>query len=52
VTFGLDNLLEVKGKRFRTFYFPDRSNPEPSLFEVRERSQHITTWIRLKQSFG
>jgi hypothetical protein len=52
VTFGLDNLLEVKGKRFRTFYFPDRSNPNPSLFEVRERSQHITAWLRLKQSFG
>jgi hypothetical protein len=52
VTFGLDNLLEVKGRRFRTFYFPDRSNPNPSVFETRERSQHITAWIRLKQSFG
>jgi hypothetical protein len=52
VTLGLDNLLEVKGKRFRTFFLPDRSNPEPSLFEVRERSQHITAWLRLKQNFG
>ena len=52
VTLGLDNLLEVKGKRFRTFYTPDRSNPNPSLFELRERSQHLTAWLRLKQNFG
>ena len=52
VTLGLDNLLEVKGKRFRTFFVPDRSNPEPSLFELRERSQHLTAWVRLKQNFG
>ena len=52
VTLGLDNLLEVKGKRFRTFFTPDRSNPNPSLFELRERSQHLTAWVRLKQNFG
>jgi hypothetical protein len=52
VSFGLDNLLEVKGKRFRTFFTPDRSNPEPDVFEIRERSQHLTAWLRLKQNFG
>ncbi len=52
VSFGLDNLLEVKGKRFRTFFTPDRSNPEPDVFELRERSQHLTAWLRLKQNFG
>ena len=52
VTVGLDNLLEVKGKRFRTFFSPDRSNPVPNLFEIRERNQHLTAWVRLKQSFG
>lgn len=52
VTFGLDNLLNVQGKRFRTFFSPDRSNPQPNLYEIRERNQHLTAWIRLKQSFG
>jgi len=52
VTFGIDNLLETKGKRFRTFYPGDRGNSQPHLFEVRERSQHLTTWLRVKQSFG
>lgn len=52
ITLGLDNLLETKGKRFRTYYFPDRSNPDPYRFEVRERSQHLTAWLRLKQNFG
>jgi hypothetical protein len=52
VSVGLDNLLEVKGKRFRTFFTPDRSNPEPDLYEIRERAQHLTAWLRLKQNFG
>jgi hypothetical protein len=52
VTFDLDNLLNVQGNRFRTFFSPDRSNPQPNLYEVRERNQHLTAWIRLKQSFG
>ena len=52
VTLGLDNLLDVKGKRFRTFYPADRGNSQPHLFEVRERSQNLTAWLRVKQSFG
>jgi hypothetical protein len=52
LTLGLDNLLDVRTKRFRTFFAPDRSNPNPNLFEVRERAGHVTAWLRVKQSFG
>ena len=52
VTFGLDNIFQVAGERHRTFYFPDRSNLSPSLSEYRERNPHITSYIRLKRSFG
>lgn len=52
ITFGVDNLLQSRARRFRTFFAPDRSNPDPFLSEVRERSAHITTYVRLKQSFG
>jgi hypothetical protein len=52
VTFGLDNVLAVPGQRRRTFYAPDRSNPDPFLFEFRTRDPHVRTYIALKQSFG
>jgi hypothetical protein len=52
ITLGLDNILEKPGNRYRTFYFPDRSNLDPYEFEYRERNRHVTAYIRFKQSFG
>lgn len=52
VTLGLNNLLQVAGTRDRTFFFPDRANLNPALFERRERNAHISMSLRLKQSLG
>jgi hypothetical protein len=52
ITVGADNLFEVKGTRGRLFFFPDRSNRQPALSELRERNSHVTLYLRLKQSFG
>jgi hypothetical protein len=52
ITLGLDNILNRPGNRYRTFFDPDRSNPDPYEFEYRERNRHVTSYIRLKQSFG
>jgi hypothetical protein len=49
---GLDNLSNVSGLRDRTFYFPDRRNPNPNLFEHRDRNRHVVPTLSLKHSFG
>lgn len=51
-TFGVDNLADVAGERNRIFFFPDRSNRVPGLFEHRHRNGHVVLYVRLKQSFG
>jgi hypothetical protein len=48
----LDNLTDVPGLRDRTFYLPDRRNPNPDLFEHRDRNHHIVPTLSLKHSFG
>ncbi len=52
VTLGVDNLLNNPFRRFRTFFFPDRSDRQADLFERRERFQPRTVYLRFKQSFG
>jgi hypothetical protein len=52
VTFSLDNLTDAPAFRDRTFFFPDRSNPNPSLFELRHRNKHVIPSIGVKHSFG
>lgn len=52
LTFGLDNIFQVPSTRLRTFYLPDRSNPNASSSEYRERNPHVLTYIRVKRSFG
>lgn len=52
VTIGADNIANVPGKRRRVFFFPDRSNPVPSQYELRSRNAHVAFYVRLKQSFG
>lgn len=52
LTFSLDNLTDTPGFRNRTFYFPDRTQTEPSRFEHRNRNKHIIPQISVKHSFG
>jgi hypothetical protein len=52
VTIGLDNALDTTGERRRTFFTPDRSNPNPNLFEERIRNRHVIPYITLKRNFG
>jgi hypothetical protein len=52
LTFSLDNLTDVPAFRARTFYFPDRTSPAPSLFEYRNRNKHVIPQISIKHSFG
>jgi len=52
VTFSLDNATNGAAFRERTFFFPDRSNPNPGLFELRHRNKHVIPSIGIKHSFG
>ena len=52
LTLRAENLLDVKFYRERTFFSPDRSNPEPFLHEFRTRQEHITLSLTLKRTFG
>ena len=52
LTLRAENLLDVKFYRERTFFSPDRSNPEPFLHEFRTRQEHITMSLTLKRTFG
>ncbi len=51
-TLEVGNLFNTKGLRARDFSFPNRSNPDPSLFEFRERNSHATISFALKRTFG
>jgi len=42
----------VFGKRNRLLFFPNRAEPESIINEYRERDQHISIGLTLKQSFG
>lgn len=48
---SVDNLFAVPSRRTRTFYAPDRSNPDPWLIEYRSRNQHAVVMLKLKHSF-
>jgi len=52
ITFNLDNATNAAAFRDRTFFFPDRRNPNPSLFELRHRNKHVIPSIGIKHSFG
>lgn len=52
VTFGADNLLDSPSKRWRYFYAPSRSMPNPFQQEYRERNGHRTLYLTVKRSFG
>lgn len=52
ITLGVENLLNGRGIRKRTFFTPDRSNPNPSSFEYRERNRHVMPYLTIKRNFG
>jgi hypothetical protein len=51
-TFSLDNVTDAPAFRNRTFFFPDRTSPDPDLFEHRHRNKHVIPSISIKHSFG
>ena len=51
MTFDVDNVLDTRATRTRTFSFPSRALP-PSLEEFRERNTHRSFAITIKQGFG
>lgn len=51
-TLEVNNLFDTRGLRGREFTFPNRSNPDPSLIEFRERNSHVTLAFALKRTFG
>ncbi|MCY7281714.1 MAG: TonB-dependent receptor [Sphingomonas bacterium] len=51
-TFEINNLFDTRGLRTREFTFPNRSLPDPSLIEFRERNSHVSVAFSLKRSFG
>jgi len=52
VMLGIDNLSDARSRRWRTFYDPDRTAPDPFREEYRERKPHTLLYLSLKHSFG
>lgn len=52
VTIGADNLTDAGSKRWRTFYEPDRTVPDPVEQEYRERRPHTLLYLLVKHNFG
>lgn len=52
LTLTAENIFDVAGTRNRLFFLPDRSAPDPSFVEDRERNRHVTFTLSLKHSFG
>lgn len=51
VTFDVDNVLNTKALRHRTFFSPNRTNPIPSSTELRPRNKHVDFGITVKRNF-
>ena len=49
---SVDNILQARISRQRTFYTPDRTSPTPSQQELRRRNRHVLPALKLKHSFG
>ena len=52
LTFDVDNLFSTHGLRDRIIYFPNRTNPLPSINEARERNRHTVFTFSVKRTFG
>ncbi len=51
-TLEVNNAFNTRGLRGRQFTFPNRSLPNSSLNEFRERNSHVSFTLSLKRSFG
>ena len=52
LTFSVENLINTAGVIDRAFYFPNRTNPDPGLYEYRLRNSHARVSLSYKLSFG
>ncbi|MBA3577753.1 MAG: TonB-dependent receptor [Sphingomonas sp.] len=52
IRLDIDNLFDTAAERQRILYQPNRTNPIPSFFELRERNIHLTFGLTVKRSFG
>jgi len=52
LTLDLNDISNTGGARFRTFFFPNRTNPDPYANEYRFRNSHLRIGLTFKQSFG
>jgi hypothetical protein len=52
ITLDVDNAFNTHAYRERIFFTPNRSSPQPSSIELRERNRHISVGLTLKQTFG
>ncbi|WP_156029955.1 TonB-dependent receptor plug domain-containing protein [Sphingomonas sp. URHD0057] len=51
VTLDVDNMLNTKALRHRTFFRPNRTNPVPWASEFRPRNKHVDFGLTLKRTF-
>ena len=52
LTVGIDNLTDAPSYRDRYFYYPNRTNRSPSVYEHRLRNRHVMPYVTVKHSFG
>jgi hypothetical protein len=52
LSIGARNALDKTSQRYRTFFTPNRTNPNPNLYEMRQRNQHVIPYLTLKHNFG
>lgn len=51
ITLDVDNALNTRALRHRTFFSPNRTNPLPSSSEFRPRNSHPNLGVTLKRTF-
>jgi hypothetical protein len=51
ITLDVDNALDTKAVRARTFYQPNRTNPVPGSVETRLRNSHPNVGLTFKRTF-
>jgi hypothetical protein len=47
-----DNLLDTRGQRLRLFFDPNRTAPQPSVKEFRDRNSHVAVSFSINRTFG
>ncbi|HSM52859.1 MAG TPA: hypothetical protein VK839_01605, partial [Erythrobacter sp.] len=48
----VENLLDTAGQRYREFFAPDRSAPDPVVTEFRQRNSHLQFTFSINRTFG